>query len=275
MRILYEKTLALDHHFSSVSTLHEIHKISNPNYYPAFGNLKSILKAKESKKTGFGLSNLLGKNVYTSIVHTLVSLFSNENISKGDKETKLKEIQCILDFTLRMYNDLNIIYFETQFLQKNNETVMQSLQDLFVDYTKPITYANTLKSCRDSDDWDTLRQQLNNYISKLQAIQGDESLRYKAHRMQVNLEFPIDQLLQFITQYNAFIDQSSKFYEKFGIMLDSYENEKQCTNQTPPEYKKLKENIHIAIEKFNTAYKPIEINGSKMKEVLYGLSEYD
>ena len=41
------------------------------------------------------------------------------------------------------------------------------------------------------------------------------------------------------------------------------------------EYNKLKENISISIEKFNTAYKPVEINGSKMKEILYGINEYD
>ena len=93
--------------------------------------------------------------------------------------------------------------------------------------------------------------------------------------MQINLEFPIDRLLQFITQYNIFIDQGAKFYEKFGIMLNSYENETQCATKIPLEYTKLKDNIKIAIEKFNTAYKPIEINGSKMKEVLYGINEFD
>jgi hypothetical protein len=33
--------------------------------------------------------------------------------------------------------------------------------------------------------------------------------------------------------------------------------------------------MDIAIEKFNVAYKPIEINGSKMKEILYGLNEFE
>ena len=40
-------------------------------------------------------------------------------------------------------------------------------------------------------------------------------------------------------------------------------------------YKKLKGDINIAIEKFNVAYKPVEINGSKMKEILYGINEFD
>ena len=104
---------------------------------------------------------------------------------------------------------------------------------------------------------------------------ADKEQQYNAQKMQINLEFPIDRLLQFITQYNAFIDQGAKFYEKFGIMLDSYENEKQCSNKIPIEYKNLKESIKIAIDKFNTAYKPVEINGSKLKEVLYGINEYE
>jgi len=93
--------------------------------------------------------------------------------------------------------------------------------------------------------------------------------------MQIDLNFPIDRLLQFIVEYNRFIDQGGKFYEKFKIILDSYENEQQCSSSLPPAYKKLKTNIDVAIEKFNTAYKPVEINGSKMKEILYGINEYE
>ena len=174
-----------------------------------------------------------------------------------------------------MHNDLNTIYFETVFLQKSNENIMGELQQLFVDFTKPIKYKTPLKECRNTDDWDSVREYLDTYLEALNDALADDSKRYKAHKMQINLEFPIDRLLQFITQYNAFIDQGGKFYEKFGIMLNSYENEKQCASKIPIEYKKLKESITIAVEKFNTAYKPIEINGSKMKEVLYGLNEYD
>ena len=93
--------------------------------------------------------------------------------------------------------------------------------------------------------------------------------------MQVNLEFSIDKLLQFIAKYNNFIDDGVKFYQKFRTILNSYENEKQCESKLPVEYKKLKDDIEIAIQKFNIAYKPVEINGSKMKEILYGINEYD
>jgi len=275
IKILYEKTLALDHHFASVSTLREINNMSNPNSYPEFAAVKEMLKTKRDKKIGFDLSEILGNNIYTSMVHSFVSLFINENTSKQDKESSLNEIECVLDFTLQMHNDLNTIYFETVFLQKSNENIMEEIQQLFTDFTKPIKYKISLKECRDTDDWDTIRDNLNTYLEQLKNAIAIKDETNKAHTMQINLEFPIDRLLQFITQYNAFIDQGSKFYEKFGIMLGSYENQQKCANKIPVEYAKLKESIGVAIEKFNTAYKPVEINGSKMKEVLYGINEYE
>lgn len=274
IKLLYEKMLSLDHHFASVATFNEINNLSNPNHYPRFVKHKQDIKGNASKKQGFDLTNILGDNIYTSIMHSLVSLFTS-SAPKGEKETSIKEIECILDFTLRMHTDLKTIYFETAFLQKSNDNTIEQLEQLFVDFTKPIKYIVPLKECRNTDDWSSIHDQLNIYLTTLNKAITDESQRYKAHKMQVNLEFPIDRLLQFITQYNSFIDQGGKFYEKFGIMLNSYENEKQCATEIPLEYKKLKENITVAIEKFNTAYKPVEINGSKMKEILYGISEYD
>ncbi|MEP0264946.1 hypothetical protein [Dokdonia sp.] len=274
IKLLYEKMLSLDHHFASVATFNEINNLSNPNNYPQFVKHKEALRSNEGKKQGFNLSSILNDNIYTSVVYSLVSLFTS-SAPRHEKETNIKEVECILDFTLRMHSDLKTIYFETAFLQESNNNIIEQLEQLFVDFTKPIKYRVPLKECRNTDDWSSIHDDLNTYIEALNEAIVDESKRYKAHKMQVNLEFPIDRLLQFITQYNSFIDQGGKFYEKFGIMLNSYENEQQCNTQIPIEYRKLKENITIAIEKFNTAYKPVEINGSKMKEILYGISEYD
>ncbi|WP_213524270.1 hypothetical protein [Nonlabens sp.] len=275
IKILYEKTLTLDHHYASVATFNEINNLGNPNNYPEFIEMKAKMTKNQDKKSGFELSSILGDNIYTSVVHSMVSLFNNSSANKKEKEEHLKEIECILDFTLRMHNDLNIIYFETAFLQKSNTNVMLELQQLFVDYTKPIKYHTALEQCRNTDDWERIRDNLGTYLKELDKALKDDSQRYKAHKMQINLEFPIDRLLQFIILYNGHIDQGAKFYEKFGVMLNSYENEKQCATKIPLEYKKLKDNIAVSIEKFNTAYKPIEINGSKMKQILYGINEFE
>ena len=269
IKILYEKVLSLDHHFASVRTFNEISKIANPNQYPEYEKLKEVLANKKDKKSAFELTSLLGTNTIASVIQTFTSMVSS-NLSKEEKEKEITKVECILDFTLRMQNDLNTIYFETAFLQTSNEKIKQDIEILFKDYTKPIGYFATLENCRTNDDWEDITQKMEDYLTKMKTATG--TAQYK---MQVNLDFPIDRLLQFISQYNSFIDQGGKFYEKFSIILNSYENEKQCDSKLPVEYKKLKADINVAIDKFNVAYKPVEINGTKMKEILYGLNEFE
>lgn len=269
IKILYEKVLSLDHHFASVRSLSEINKMSNPNQYPEYGKLKEIIAARRDKKTSFDLTAVLGTNTIVSVVQTFTNMIA-ASLTKEEKEKELANVECILDFTLRMQNDLNTIYFETAFLQTSNDKIKQDIEALFRDYTKPIGFESTLENCRANDDWEAVTQKMEDYLNKMKTAGG--SAQYK---MQVNVEFPIDRLLQFIAQYNNFIDQGGKFYEKFRIILNSYENEKKCETKLPLEYKKLKADIDLAIQKFNVAYKPVEINGTKMKEILYGLNEFD
>jgi len=269
IKILYEKVLSLDHHFASVRSLNEINKISNPNQYPEFSKLKEIIANKRDRKTAFDLTSVLGTNTIVSVVQTFTNILVS-SLTKEEKEKELANVDCILDFTLRMQNDLNTIYFETAFLQTSNNRIKQDIETLFKDYTKPIGYQATLENCRSNDDWETINQKMEEYLTKMKSTTGTSQ-----YKMQVNVEFPIDRLLQFIGQYNNFIDQGGKFYEKFKIILNSYENEKQCETKLPLEYKKLKSDIDVAIQKFNVAYKPVEINGTKMKEILYGLNEFD
>jgi len=274
IKILYEKTLALDHHFTTVSTLHDMQKMSNPNNYQEFTVAKSSFMNKTDKKRGFDLSAILGDNIYITIIHSMISLFSNEGINKSSKREMMDNIECILDFTLRTNNDLNTVYFESAYLKKSNEEIIQQIEELFMIYTQPIKYQVTLKKCRDNDDWLSIHKNLGAYINRLNYLTSSNQSSIEANDMQIDLEFAIDRLTHFIFQYNMFINQSGKFYEKFAIMLDSYENQEHCSTKIPDEYLTLKENINIAIDKFHNTYKPVEITGSKMKQLLYGLSRY-
>ena len=201
IKILYEKVLSLDHHFASVRTLNEINKISNPNQYPEYEKLKDLVSSKKDKKTGFDLTSVLGTNTIVSVVQTFTNMMSS-SLTKDEKEKELGNVDCILDFTLRMQNDLNTIYFETAFLQTSNSKMKVDIETLFKEYTKPIGYIATLENCRTNDDWETINQKMEEYITKMKAATG--TAQYK---MQVDLEFPIDRLLQFINQYNNFIDR--------------------------------------------------------------------
>jgi hypothetical protein len=269
MKILYEKVLSLDHHFASVRTFSEINKISNPNQYPEFEKVKELVNKKKDKKASLDLTAILGANPLISVINTFSNLVVS-GLSKEEKDAELHKIDCILDFTIRMQNDLNTIYFETAYLQSSNQSIKEDLETLFKDFTKPINYTTSLKECRNQDDWDNVHNKLNSYLEKIKKAPAA-----KQPKMQIDLEFPIDRLIQFITQYNNFINEGEKFYQKFATILNSYENEKQCESKLPLEYKKMKDDINIAIEKFNVAYKPVEINGTKMKEILYGINEFD
>jgi hypothetical protein len=269
IKLLYDKVLGLDHHFASVRTFSEIGKMSNPNNYADFTKIKDVIKNNRDKKS-FDLSRLLGQNIVASVIQTFSGLL-NSGLSREDKERELAQVECILDFTLRMHNDLNLIFFETSYLQASNDEIKRDIESMFRDYTKPIGYFATLNDCRSNDDWDNLKDKLNKYLSEMTT--GPD--KKNGHKMQINLEFSIDKLLQFIAKYNNFIDDGVKFYQKFKTILNSYENEKQCESKLPIEYKKLKDDIEIAIQKFNIAYKPVEINGTKMKEILYGINEYE
>jgi len=269
IKILYEKILSLDHHFASVRTFSEINKMSNPNQYPEFEKIKELVAKKKDKKTGFDISPILGTNPYIAVISTFTNLLVS-SLSKEEKDVELQKIDCLLDFTMRMQNDLNTIYFETAFLQSSNQTIKNNLEILFKEYTKPISYSLGLKECRNEDDWDAVSTQLSSYIEGMKKSPPQKQLK-----LQIDIEFPIDRLIQFVTQYNDFINEGGKFYQKFNTILNSYENQKQCETKLPIEYKKLKNDIAIAVEKFNIAYKPVEINGSKMKEILYGINEFD
>ncbi len=269
IKLLYEKVLGLDHHFASSRSFQELNNIANPNQYKEFIKFKEVVQAKREKKSLVDLPALLSGNTIISVVQSVTNLV-NSSISKEEKEKELAAVACLLDFSLRMQTDLNTIYFETAYLQSSNLKIKQDIEVLFKEYTKPIGYSNSLEGCRTSDDWEVISQKTEEYLQKMKANSGA-----KQYKLQINMEFPVDRLLQFIAQYNSFIDQGAKHYEKFKIIVNSYENEKQCEVQLPAEYKKLKSDIDFAIEKFNVAYKPVEINGTKMKEILYGLNEFD
>lgn len=268
IRLLYEKILSLDHHFTAVTTFSEISKIANPHSYPEFDQVNRLIRENTDKKNAFDLTQVLGTNTIVSVANVVSNLFIS-SLSKPEKETELKKIECIMDFTVRMQNDLNTIYFETAYLTSANEIVKKDIEMLFKEYTKPLGYEKSLLDYRNNDDGDKMKSLLEKYLENMS--NADDN---KVRKMQIDLEFPIDRLIQFIGQYNGFINDGERFYKKFGIILNSYENEKQCVTTIPPAYTKLKTDVNTAIEKFNIAYKPIEVNGSKMKEILYGINEY-
>ena len=89
-------------------------------------------------------------------------------------------------------------------------------------------------------------------------------------KAETNLLFAIDRVVQFITRYSDFVNQGNEYYKKFAKIADSYENEKACSTVLPDQFKQLKNDIDETLDKFNSAYKMPEVQGSKLKDMLYG-----
>ena len=93
---------------------------------------------------------------------------------------------------------------------KNLVKEKKDIEILFKDYTKSLNYIVQLGECRKNYDWDAITSKLDNYIDNMNKSQGVQK-----NKLLINLEFPIDRLIQFITQYNNFINEGEQFYQKF------------------------------------------------------------
>ncbi len=289
VKMLYEKILSMDHHFSSMKAQQGLANMSNPNSYPEFKGVKDMLDDKMKKKFNFQMPALFQTNPYLSAAFTVVGMVTSLGEgNNAEKKENMQKMSCILDFTVRMHHDLNTIYYETGYLRDANLTLKKDCEVLFAECSRQVGYTIPLVSCRESDDWERLYTMLDTYVGKalgeaqnsgqpaaggfgtppaVGAGGGNDKLMGKA---QVNLQFSIDRITQFIDKYSTFVGQGSEYHKKFSKIVDSYENEKLCTDAIPAQFKQLKSDIDQTLEKFNSAYKMPEVQGSKLKDMLYG-----
>jgi hypothetical protein len=143
--------------------------------------------------------------------------------------------------------------------------------ELFKDYVKVIGYKIPLVDCRKEDDWETVYKLLDDYILEMQQSGGNNGNPQKVYNQQVNIIFSIDRLMQFMEKYSAFIASGEKYYQKFETILNNYSNEDVCENQLPRQFSDLKKDIEMSILKFNEAYNISELQGSKLKDLMYGV----
>jgi hypothetical protein len=272
IKMIYEKTLGLDYHFTSLITLRNVSSLSNPNMFPEFQKTKKIIEERINKKQSLQLPGILESNPFVSLSYSLIASFIGGG-DKTEREDELNQIACILDFTVSMNADLNIIYYETEFLKESNKALKEECAILFKEYTEVIGYDTPLNTCRNEDDWERLYELLNAYIENLEENIDNVSYKYTAYKQRVDLEFSIDRLLQFINKYNVFVAQGEKYYQKFKTMLNNYTNDSVCQSQLPHQFSELKADIESSVVKFNEAYNISELKGSKLKDLMYGLSE--
>jgi hypothetical protein len=278
IKMLYEKILSMDHHFSSLKAQQEMQKISNPHNYPEFKEARSIIEDKMKKKFGFTAPAIFQANPYLSAAFSIVGLVIGGGEDK-DKKADVEKIACIMDFTVRIHADMNVIFYETGYLKEANMTLKRDCEALFNECARQVGYTIPLENCRNSDDWERLYALLDQMVSKSLGENNvasglpttpDPKLQ---GRTETNLQFAIDRILQFINRYTDFVNQGNEYYKKFSKITANYENEKACSEILPDQFKQLKTDIDQTLDKFNSAYRMPEVQGSKLKDMLYGSIE--
>ncbi len=273
IKLLYEKVLSLDHHFSSIQTFQQINALSNPNNYPAFQQNRAVMEERLKKKGGgIRLPALFQTNPLLSATFSIVSTLFAEG-DNAQKEKEFEQISCIMDFTVRMNADLNTIYYETEFLKNSNQSLKEDCLALFTEYTKPIDYLVQLDKCRKNDDWDAVVDAIDKTFKDIGTNAADPVKSKICMKQQVNLEFSMNRLLDYMDKYSVFVNEGEKYYRKFNVIVSNYQNEGACAGQIPASFSDLKKDIDSSIDKFNNSYKLSELKGSKLKDLLYGLPE--
>ena len=285
VKMLYEKVLSMDHHLSSLKAQQGLSNLSNPHNYPEFKETKGIIEDRMKKKFNFQMPALFQTNPFLSAAFSIVGLAVGGGEDK-EKKQSIDKIACVLDFTVRMHADLNVIYYETGYLLDANLTLKKECETLFSDCSRQVGYTIPLVSRRDGDDWERLYAMLDNYVNKALGETANSTTpagsaattlslppdpRLLA-RATTNLQFSIDRVGLFIEKYSNFVGQGGEYYKKFSKIAGSYENEKTCARSLPDQFKKLKSDIDETLDKFNSAYKMPEVQGSKLKDMLYGTS---
>lgn len=288
VKMLYEKVLSMDHHLSSLKAQQGLSNLSNPHNYPEFKETKAIIEDRMKKKFNFQMPTILQTNPFLSAAFSIVGMAVGGGEDKEKKEN-IDKIACVLDFTVRMHTDLNVIYYETGYLRDANLTLKKECEALFSDCARQVGYTIPLVSCRDGDDWERLYSMLDNYVSKALGETNNTATTPGGYpppnngmppapdprllaRATNNLQFSIDRVAAFIEKYGNFVSQGGEYYKKFSKIASSYENEKACTASLPEQFKQLKNDIDETLDKFNSAYKMPEVQGSKLKDMLYGTS---
>lgn len=271
IKLLYEKILALDHHFSGMQIYQNILLLSNPNTYPDFQKARELLEEQLKKKNSVQLPPVLHTNPYLSAAYSLVTAFIGEGDPK-ERQKEFEQISCILDFTVRMGSELSIIQHETEYLKTANHSLKMECERLFEDYVKVVGYLVPLEKCRINDDWEKVYLQLDDFVLELDQ-DPDPDPQNRWMREQVNLEFATQRVADFIGRYQLFVTQGTQYYQKFENIISGYENEEACKQKLPRQFEELRRDIKGTIEKFSNTYNLPEIQGSRMKDLLFGIAE--
>lgn len=274
LKLLYEKILSMDHHFAGMKAHEDISNLSNPQFYPEFRLFQTRLEEKAKKKHLVSLSPFFQANPY---IATAFSIFSLLQLTADASDPEQDQVKCILDFTVGMHQNLQIIYHELTFLKDANQALLANCEQLFTDCSKTVGYHLPLSYCREQDDWEHLFQKLSTLFANVatsdRTLASSENFSVQTEKIRMALQFSIDRVATFTERYSQFVQQGTEYYKKFSRILGAYHPGSVCAPTAPAAFLELKTDIQTTLEKFKTAYQIPEIQGSKLKEMRYGIPD--
>ncbi|MBK8491195.1 MAG: hypothetical protein IPL49_09990 [Saprospirales bacterium] len=267
IRLLYEKILSLDHHFSAMHTDQLVQALCTPGSYEGF---REFMHASSRRP----MPAFVFENPHLAAGFFLAEVHAQPGPTGMDAEAR-EQLFCLLDFALDINADLHLIYYETAYLIQSNSQLQQECLELFEDYTQVIGYTKTLDQCRNTDDWEAVFLALEQHIQSMRRRMetGAPADQQQLLRDHINLEFSVDRLLNFMRNYQVHIQQGGRYYQKFQLILDHHTLRAACQKNLPEAWMQLRFEINQSVESFHKAYEVPEFKGSSLKDLLYGFTE--
>lgn len=184
--------------------------LANPNTYPSYKANVAYLKERLMKK-GMSLPDIEMGNALINTVYSITRAIVSD---QDDKDRKILELVCILDFTSEVSADLRIVNYDLEFLKSELDKMIFSFEELFSNYTRIVGYNKTFEDYiidqndrLDSEIIPTYFKQLN--LKKNGATERELK----------DLKFSLKKVIDAYQEYEIFIRQGLAYYDKFENII--------------------------------------------------------
>ena len=235
--------------YDAVSFNDSYKDLSNPNNYSQYSDNLDFLQKKLVKK-GLTLPKLDIPNPFLSTVYGIAQGL----VSKQDnKDDKINDINCILNFTSRASQELNIVKYDLIYLQQSIDKMISDYNEIFKSYTSLVEYDKSFVDyIRNADD--DLDKKIKTLFTKINSSSTELKEKEKAIN---STKFQLKKIMDAYLKYEMFIAQNTAYYEKFDLIISSISPT--CGNPTvnqeiKTKYDTVKDKLDTAKESFTKAF---------------------
>jgi hypothetical protein len=253
---------ALESQYSTLDFQQSYNDLSNPNQYPEYAQNIDFLK-KKLVKSGLTLPEINLGNPVLNVAYTITrSIVSDQ----PDKNGKISELVCILDFSSQASQNLIIVKNDLKYLQFTLNKMIINYEEIFKNYSSIVGYNKTFREYL-KDPNDNIADLTKTYFT---------SLKNKDHATQdkelKSLRFQLKKIIDAHLEFEIYIRQGLAYYEKFElIMADLKPTCSVAALQTrlTQSHETVKSKLNTAKLKFENAYKD-KIKQSYIKQLNEG-----